>query len=58
MAVAMGVLGSGAEAQRAPNAPRTERTEGAVVGASVAHDALWLVERERYTYDGTYGFTL
>ena len=38
--------------------PATERTEGEVVGASIAHPADWTVERERYTFDGTYGFTL
>ncbi len=36
----------------------TERTEGGVVGASISHPAKWFVERERYTYDQTYGFTL
>jgi peptidase M23-like protein len=36
----------------------TERTEGAVVGASIAHPASWTVERGRYTSGGTYGFTL
>jgi Peptidase family M23 len=36
----------------------TERTKGDVVGASVAHPAEWTVERERYTFDETYGFTL
>jgi murein DD-endopeptidase MepM/ murein hydrolase activator NlpD len=35
-----------------------ERTEGEVVGASIAHPSKWFVERERYTYDQTYGFTL
>jgi hypothetical protein len=39
-------------------APETERTEGNVVGASISHPAKWFVERERYTYDDTYGFTL
>jgi Peptidase family M23 len=38
--------------------PAAERTEGEVVGASIAHPANWTVERERYTFDGTYGFTL
>jgi hypothetical protein len=38
--------------------PAVERTEGGVVGASIAHPANWTVERERYTFDGTYGFTL
>jgi murein DD-endopeptidase MepM/ murein hydrolase activator NlpD len=36
----------------------TERTEGGVVGASISHPAKWFVERERYTYNQTYGFTL
>ena len=36
----------------------TERTEGNVVGASISHPAKWFVEREPYTYDDTYGFTL
>lgn len=38
--------------------PATTRTGGEVVGASIAHPASWIVERERYTFDGTYGFTL
>jgi hypothetical protein len=38
--------------------PAAERTEGEVVGASIAHPANWTVERERYTFDSTYGFTL
>ena len=33
-------------------------TQGSVVGASIAHPANWTVERERYTFHGTYGFTL
>ena len=37
---------------------QTERTEGEVVGASISHPTKWFVERERYTYDQTYGFTL
>jgi hypothetical protein len=36
----------------------TERTEGEVVGASISHPARWSVERERYTFEETYGFTL
>ena len=56
LAAVMGVIGSGAsvEAQQA----RTEKTEDAVVGASVVHPEPWAVEREPYTYDGTYGYTL
>ena len=36
----------------------TEITKNDVVGASISHPAKWSVERERYTFDGTYGFTL
>jgi murein DD-endopeptidase MepM/ murein hydrolase activator NlpD len=36
----------------------TERTNADVIGASMAHPAKWSVERERYTLDDTYGFTL
>lgn len=35
-----------------------ERTKGDVVGASISHPKKWPVERERATYDGTYGFVL
>jgi hypothetical protein len=34
-----------------------ERTNADVIGASIVHPAKWSVERERYTIDGTYGFT-
>jgi murein DD-endopeptidase MepM/ murein hydrolase activator NlpD len=44
--------------QPAPSAANAERTEGAVVGASIAHPASWTVERERYISGGTFGFTL
>ena len=57
----MAVMGSGASAQ-APTGPagaaQTERTEGEAVGASIVHPAGWVVEREPYTYDGSYGYTL
>jgi murein DD-endopeptidase MepM/ murein hydrolase activator NlpD len=36
----------------------TERTGGEAVGASISHPAEWLVEREPYTYEESYGFTL
>jgi murein DD-endopeptidase MepM/ murein hydrolase activator NlpD len=52
-----GKLVSSAEALQESKGP-TERTEGGVVGASISHPAKWFVERERYTYDQTYGFTL
>ena len=45
-------------ARLASPAANVERTEGAVVGASIAHPESWTVERERYTFGGTYGFTL
>jgi hypothetical protein len=51
-------LVTGADAQQVPDAPPAERTGGEAVGASIAHPAGWRVEREPYTYDGTYGFTL
>ena len=46
------------EARLTSPAANVERTEGAVVGASIAHPPGWIVERERYTLGGTYGFTL
>jgi murein DD-endopeptidase MepM/ murein hydrolase activator NlpD len=52
-----GKLISAAEAAD-DNLVLTERTQGEVVGASISHPADWSVERERYTFDGTYGFTL
>jgi hypothetical protein len=60
LVAAMGALGTGAgvEAQQAPDTPRISRTGGEAVGASIAHPKGWRVEREPYTYDGTYGFTL
>ncbi|HYZ06132.1 MAG TPA: M23 family metallopeptidase [Rubrobacter sp.] len=52
-----GKLVSSAEALQESKVP-TERTEGEVVGASISHPNKWFVERETYTYDQTYGFTL
>ena len=54
---AAGKLVSSAEALQESKGP-TKRTEGEVVGASISHPTKWFVERERYTYDQTYGFTL
>ncbi|MBA2512330.1 MAG: M23 family metallopeptidase [Rubrobacter sp.] len=53
-------LGSSAgEAQQASGFPPVERTAGGeAVGASIAHPAGWRVEREPYTFEGTYGFSL
>ena len=58
LAAAMGVVVSGAEARQDPGAQQTETTESAVIGASVVNPESWIVERERFTYGGTYGFTL
>jgi hypothetical protein len=35
-----------------------ERTNADVIGVSISHPAKWSVERERYTFDKTYGFTV
>ncbi|HET9964734.1 MAG TPA: peptidoglycan DD-metalloendopeptidase family protein [Rubrobacter sp.] len=69
LAVLLGIVGamcalsiagnsvSSAEALRESKGP-VERTEGEVVGASIPHPVKWFVERERYSYGQTYGFTL
>ena len=69
LAVLLGIVGamsawtiagkpvSSAEALEESTGP-TARTEGKMVGASISHPTKWFVERERYTYDQTYGFTL
>ncbi len=53
-------LGPGAsvQARQAPSAPPTERTGDTAVGASIIHPKGLTVDGERYTYNGTYGFTL
>jgi murein DD-endopeptidase MepM/ murein hydrolase activator NlpD len=53
--VAMTAQGEGVARQ---DASEVQRTEGDVVGASIAHPADWTVEVGRYTFDGTYGYTL
>ena len=51
------VVGSGSrEAAGQPGA--SKRAQDAAVGASVSYPAGWYVEHERFTYDGTYGYTL
>ena len=52
----MVAFGTGAEARE--TLEETQRTGGAAVGAEVVHPEEWNVERENYTYDGTYGYTL
>jgi len=42
----------------AGGAESTETTSAEAVGASISHPAAWSVERERQTFDETYGFTL
>lgn len=56
VASVMAAAGTGAQAQE-PTAP-TEKTGGEAVGATVAHPAGWSVEREPYTYEDTFGYTL
>jgi hypothetical protein len=38
--------------------PRMERSADGVVGASLSHPEGWVLEREAYTFDKTYGITL
>src|SRR4028119_2524501 len=56
VASVMAAAGTGAEAQEPPT--QTQKTGGKAVGAEVVHPAAWNVERESYTYDDTYGYTL
>ena len=58
--MAMGFLSTGAsvEAEQATGTPQAERTADEVVGASVSHPEGWVLKREAYTFDKTYGFTL
>jgi hypothetical protein len=59
LVAAMVAAGPGASLARQASGPTpTETTEGKVVGASITHPAGWVVEYERRTYGGTYGFTL
>lgn len=63
MAVVIGaeIPGASAEGDRPGMGALTramERTGDAAVGASIVHSEQIKVEYERYTYDGTYGYTL
>ena len=63
LAAIIGVLvasgpGASVEARQAPSASPTERTGDAAVGVSIVHSTKLTVDRERYTFNGTYGFTL
>ena len=52
------ITGASVEAEQATELPRTERTANGIVGASVSHPEGWVLQREAYTFDKTYGFTL
>ena len=56
VASVMVAAGTGAEAQETSR--ETQKTGGKAVGAEIVHPAAWNVEREPYTYDDTYGYTL
>ena len=55
---AMVATGTGTGAQAQEPSTTIRKTEGAAVGAEVSHPAEWNVEREPYTYEDTYGYTL
>ena len=50
--------GSSREDGRGAAAAREVRSALDEVGASVSHPDKWVVERERFAYDGTHGYTL
>ena len=52
------LLIGGASREAVGESGPSKRAAGAAVGASVSHPAGWHVEHERYTYDGSYGYTL
>src|SRR5918997_6525442 len=56
VASVMAAAGTGAQAQESTAA--TEETGGKAVGVTIVHPAAWNVEREPYTYQDTYGYTL
>ena len=56
VASVMAAAGTGAQAQEP--AAATQKTGGEAVGATVVHPAAWNVEREPYTYEDTYEYTL
>ena len=60
MVTVTGFLSTGASvgAEQAKVRPRMERTADGVVGASISHPEGWVLEREAYTFDKSYGFTL
>jgi hypothetical protein len=56
----MGFLSTGMSvgAEQPSKPSRMERTADGVVGASISHPGAWVPQREAYTFDETYGFTL
>ncbi len=58
LAVASVMVAAGTGAEAREPAARIEKTGGEAVGAAVVHPAGWNVEREPYTFDKTYGYTL
>ncbi len=56
--VALLMIGAASREATGKTGSASKRAADAAVGASVAYPAGWYVEHERYTYDGTYGYTL
>ena len=56
VASVMVAAGTGAEAQETSRG--IQKTGSKAVGAEIVHPAAWNVEREPYTYEDTYGYTL
>ena len=56
----MGFLSTGASfgAEQPSTPSQMERSADGVVGASISHPGAWVQQREDYTFDKTYGFTL
>ena len=58
MAMGLLTMGTTVRAEQAAGPQQKERTSDGVVGASIFHPEGWILEREAYTFDKTYGFTL
>src|SRR5215212_10646947 len=56
----MGFLSTGASfgAEQPSTPSQMEMSADGVVGASISHPGAWVPQREDYTFDKTYGFTL
>jgi hypothetical protein len=58
-AIVLAIIAVGSTSREAAGeAGSLRRTGDAAVGASISHPAGWHAEHERFTYDGTYGYTL